>query len=337
MSESVIALVDEGPAGRIPVLDVGRWLSGAPGALEELAPVVARTCEDTGFLVVTNHGVPQWLIDECFAASASFFALPHEQKLALRVGELNIGYMPPGGQTIRTSRVADVRKPNLNETFYVTEERAPDHPDVLARAPFVGLNRWPPSLPAFRGAAVAYYDAMRRLSERMLPVFVAAMGMPPHALDGDFREATCTLRLLRYPPQPEGLADQFGFAPHIDTGMLTFLAQSALPGLEVRTRDGLWLRPPAIPGTFVVNTGEMLGRYSNDRFAPTPHRVVHQGTEPRYAIPFFYGPDNDAMIRVVPSCIGPDRPAKYEPLRYLDHRLKLNRTNFAHRQQQQAD
>lgn len=336
MSESVIALVDEGPAGRIPVLDIGRWLSDVPGALEELAPVVARTCEDTGFLVVTNHGVPQHLIEECFAASAAFFALAEEEKMALRVGELNIGYMPPGGQTIRTSKVADVRKPNLNETFYITEERTPDDPAILENRPFVGLNRWPGSLPQFRTATLAYFDAMRRLSERMLPVFVAAMGMPPHALDGDFREATCTLRLLRYPPQPEEAEDQFGFAPHIDTGMLTFLAQSKLPGLEVRTRDGYWLRPPAIPGTFVVNTGEMLGRYSNDRFAPTPHRVLNTNRAVRYAIPFFYNPANDAVIRVVPSCVSAENPPRYEPLLYLDHRRKLNMTNFAHRRKQQA-
>lgn len=336
MSETVIALVDEGPAGRIPVLDVSRWLADTPGALEELAPVVARSCADTGFLVFTNHGVAQRLIDDCFSASAAFFALPDEQKLALRVGELNIGYMPPGAQTIRTSTIADVRKPNLNETFYVTEERSADDPDILAQKPFVGLNRWPSSLPEFRRATLAYYNAMRRLSERMLPVFVAAMGMSPQALDADFREATCTLRLLRYPPQPDQAEDQFGFAPHIDTGMLTFLAQSRLPGLEVRTRDGIWLRPPAIPGTFVVNTGEMLGRYSNDRFAPTPHRVLNTNREARYAIPFFLSPANEAVIRPVASCIGPDNPPRHPPLRYLDHRMKLNATNFAHRQKQGA-
>ena len=336
MSGSVGALVDEGPAGRIPVLDIGRWLSGAPGALEELAPVIARSCEDTGFLVGTNHGVEQRLIDDCFAASAAFFALPDDRKLALRVGELNIGYMPPGGQTIRTSRVAEVRKPNLNETFYVTEERAADDPAILAKKPFVGLNRWPESLPEFRRATLAYFNAMRRLSEQMLPVFVAAMGMPPHTLDGDFRDATCTLRLLRYPPQPEDADDQFGFAPHIDTGMLTFLAQSALPGLEVKTRDGLWLRPPAIPGTFVVNTGEMLGRYSNDRYAPTPHRVLNNNRDARYAIPFFFSPANDAVIRPLPSCVSTENPARYEPLPYIQHRMKLNATNFAHRQKQGA-
>ncbi len=86
---------------------------------------------------------------------------------------------------------------------------------------------------------------------------------------------------------------------------MTFLAQSALPGLEVRTREGEWVRPPAIPGTFIVNTAEMLGRYSSDRFAPTPHRVVNTNNALRHAIPFFYGPSNDAVIRVVETCTSP--------------------------------
>jgi isopenicillin N synthase-like dioxygenase len=138
------------------------------------------------------------------------------------------------------------------------------------------------------------------------------------------RMCTEAARVLRGKHKPT-------FAPHIDTNFTTFLAQSRLPGLEVRTREGSWIRPPAIPGTFVVNTAEMLGRYSNDRFAPTPHRVINQANEARYAIPFFYGPDNEAVIRVVPSCTGPDAPPRYEPLRYIDHRMKLNRTNFDHR------
>jgi isopenicillin N synthase-like dioxygenase len=80
----------------------------------------------------------------------------------------------------------------------------------------------------------------------------------------------------------------------------------------------------------------MLGRYSNDRFAPTPHRVVNNNRAMRYAIPFFYGPSNDAVITCVPSCVSEAKPARYVPLRYLDHRLELNRRNFAHRQKEAA-
>jgi len=263
-----------------------------------------------------------------------------EAKLALSVGEINVGYLPQGAQVIRTSTIHANRKPNLNESFYIIKDLGPDHPDILAGKPMLAPNRWPPGLPGVRTATMAYFAAMQALAHRMLPVFAAALDLAPDYFDGDFQDPSCTLRLIRYEPQPEGAEDQFGFAPHIDTNFTTYLAQSRLPGLEVRTPEGEWIRPPAIPGTFVVNTAEMLGRYSNDRFAPTPHRVINAGREPRYAIPFFFGPDNDAVIRVVPGCSSADDPPRYEPLRYLDHRLRLNRTNFAHRQPaaaQQAD
>ena len=324
-------------AGRIPVLDIGPFLAGGTGALSALARHVARTCRDTGFLVLANHGVSQALPDACFAAAADFFALPMERKLPLQVGGINVGYLPQGAQVIRTSTIHANRKPNLNESFYIIKDLPPDHPDILAAKPMLAPNRWPAGMPEFRAATMAYFAALQALAHRMLPVFAAALDLPPDHFDPDFRDPTCTLRLIRYDPQPEEAGDQFGFAPHIDTNFTTYLAQSRLPGLEVRTPEGEWLRPPAIPGTFVVNTAEMLGRYSNDRFAPTPHRVVNAGREPRYAIPFFYGPDNEAVIRVVPSCTGPDAPPRYPPLRYLDHRLALNRANFAHRQAQQAD
>ncbi len=322
--------------GRIPVLDIGPFLAGAPGALEDLARHVARSCRDTGFLVLANHGVPQALVDGCFDAAAAVFDLEMERKLALKVGAINIGYLPQGAQTIRTSTVHANRKPNLNESFYIVRDRAADDPDILAGKPLVGLNRWPEGMPAFRAATLAYFAAMERLAQRMLPVFAAALGLPPDYLDGDFRDPTCTLRLIRYQPQPKDAADQFGFAPHIDTNFTTYLAQSALPGLEVRTPEGEWIRPPAIPGTFVVNTAEMLGRYSNGRFAPTPHRVVNANDSVRHAIPFFFGPSDDAVIRVVPSCTGPDDPPRYEPLLYAEHRMRLNRVNFDHRQGQAA-
>ncbi len=318
--------------GRIPVLDIAPTLAGVPGAAAALAERIARSCEDTGFLVLSGHGIDPALPAGCFEATARFFALPEEAKLALKVGALNIGFLPTGAQVIRTSKVAEVRKPNLNESFYIIRDRGPDHPDIVANKPFVGLNRWPPNLPGFRDATLAYFTAMEALAQRLLPVVSLALGMPPDHLASDFRDPSCTLRLIRYQPQPDPEEGRFGFAPHIDTNLITFLAQSALPGLEVRTREGEWLRPPAIPGTFVVNTAEMLGRYSNDRFAPTPHRVVNQNNQMRYAIPFFFGPDNDAVIRPVPSCITADNPARYEPLLYEEHRRKLNVTNFAHRQ-----
>src|SRR5215212_383626 len=168
---------------RIPVLDIAAYLAGEPGALEPLATAIARTCEDTGFLVVANHGVPQHLPEHVFAEAARFFALPVEDKLALKIGEYNIGYLPFGGQTVRHSPVNRNTHPNFSESFYITRERAPDHSDIVNKKPLIGPNRWPPDMHEFREAMLAYYAAMQAMTRRLVPVFAAALDLPPDYFD----------------------------------------------------------------------------------------------------------------------------------------------------------
>jgi isopenicillin N synthase-like dioxygenase len=317
--------------GRIPVLDIGPYLGGDPGAAASLARAIARTCEDTGFAVIANHGVPARLAENTFALAAKFFARPESDKLALKVGKYNIGYLPFGGQVVRHSPVNRNTKPNFSESFYITRDRAPDHPDIVNNKPLVGLNRWPSDMPDFKAAMTAYYTAMQAMTTRLVPIVAMALDLPPDYFAAAFAEPNCTIRLIHYPPHPSPEDNEFGFAPHTDNNFLTFLAQSALPGLEVRTAEGEWLRPPAVPGTFVVNTGAMLARYSNDRFRATPHRVINRNDASRYAIPFFLGPNHDSVVAPVPSCVGPDNPPRYEPTTYGAFTQRLLTLNFAHR------
>jgi isopenicillin N synthase-like dioxygenase len=321
-------------AERIPVLDIGEYLAGKPGARQILADAVATTCDDTGFLVIANHGIDPALVENAFAAASDFFNMDERRKLELKIGDLNIGYLPYGAQIVRTSKVHANKKPNYSESFYIVTDRSPDDPEIVSGNALYGLNKWPDDLPCFKARTTAYFNAMRPLAHKMVSVVATSLALPDDYFDSDFIEPSITLRLIRYPSHDGAEDDQFGFAPHIDTNFLTLLAQSALPGLEVRTRDGDWIRPPAIPGTFVVNTGEMLSRYSNDRYIPTPHRVINTNNAVRHAIPFFYGPGLDAVIRPVPTCVSVDNPAKYEPLLYADHRRKLNLTNFDHRRKE---
>ena len=325
------ATADVSAEGRIPVLDIAPYLAGEPGAAAPLARAIARTCEDTGFLVVQGHGVPQTLPDRVFAVAAEFFARPEAEKLPYKIGELNIGYLPFGGQTVRHSPVNKNTRPNFSESFYITRDRAPDHPDIIGKKRLIGLNRWPADMPDFRAATTAYYAAMEAMTTRLVPVFAKALGLPDDYFAEAFAAPNCTIRLIHYPPQPDPGDNEFGFAPHTDNNFITFLAQSALPGLEVRTEEGDWIRPPAIPGTFVVNTGAMLARYSNDRFRATPHRVINRNDQSRYAIPFFLGPNHDSLVAPVPTCTGPDNPPRYEATTYGDFTERLLTLNFAHR------
>jgi len=221
----------------IPVIDVEPYLSGRPGALAATAAELGRALREIGFFVIVNHGVSQELIDRTFAEARRFHAQPMDTKLALRMNEHNNGYMMLGRYAVWTSGVNANDKPDLNEAFFIKRERGPDDPLVRAGRRFAGPNQWPPSLPGFRETLLAYTDTVDALGRRLLPLCAAALDLPTDMFDGAFAESQFSFRLTHYPPVAAE-ANQFGIAPHTDANFLTFLAQSEVPGLQVRMPDG---------------------------------------------------------------------------------------------------
>jgi isopenicillin N synthase-like dioxygenase len=135
----------------------------------------------------------------------------------LKIGQYNIGYLPFGGQVMRHSPVNRNTEPNFSESFYITRDRAPDHPDIINNKPLVGLNRWPPDMPGFRAATTAYYAAMEAMTTRLVPVVALALDLPADYFAAAFAEPNGTIRLIHYPPHPDLEDNEFGFAPHTDT------------------------------------------------------------------------------------------------------------------------
>jgi len=299
----------------IPVVDLGPYLAARPGASAATAAELGRALQDVGFFVVVNHGVSQTLIDDTFAEARRFHAQPADAKLALRMNEHNNGYMMLGRYAVWTSDVNANDKPDLNEAFFVKRERRADDPLVRAGRRFAGPNQWPAHLPGFREAVLAYTAAVDALGQKLLPLCAMALDLPPTAFDDAFAESQFSFRLTHYPPVA-ALANQFGIAPHTDSNFLTFLAQSEVPGLQVRMPDGAWADVPYVPGSFAVNSGDMMKRWTNDRFKSTPHRALPPVGRPRYAIPYFFGPHLDTEIACLPTCLGPDNPARYPPITY---------------------
>src|SRR5437868_4427338 len=190
-------------AGQIPVIDYGPYFAGAPGALERVAAEVAHACENIGFFYALNHAIPDELIDRAFAASRRFHSLPLEQKLALKLNENNIGYLPINASVQGASTVHKATKPNQNESFFISHDRGSDHPDVVAGTPLRGRNQWPDGLPEMRRDMMAYFQALGAMCDRMLPVFATALDMPRDFFAPFFQnEAHANLRFLHYPPQP---------------------------------------------------------------------------------------------------------------------------------------
>lgn len=315
----------------IPVIDAGPALRGEPGGLDAAARQMRRACESVGFFYLAGHGVPQAVSDAAFRASREFHALPLEVKLRLKLNENNIGYLPVNESMQRASTVHKATRPNFNESFFISHDRGADHPDVLAGKPLRGRNQWPEGHDGMRAAMSRYFKTMEGLGERLLPVLARSLDIPDDYFAPFFaNEAQINLRFLHYPPQDTDDDEQFGQGPHTDNSFITFLAREEVPGLAVRLPSGEWLAPPVIPGTFLVNLGNMMKRWSNDRFLSTPHGVLNDSGTDRYSIAFFYSPNPDSVIECLPSCAGPGNPPRYPPAVYRDLVLEFYSANYFH-------
>jgi isopenicillin N synthase-like dioxygenase len=302
----------------IPVLDLRAYFASEPGALDATAAALRAALEDIGFFIIVNHGVPQQLIERTFAEARRFHDLPLDAKMALRMNEHNNGYMSMGRYAVWTSEVNSNDKPDLNEAFFCKRERPPDNPLRRSGRRFVGPNVWPVDLPGFRDTVLEYTATIDALARRLLPVCAVALELPPDYFDAAFAESQFSFRLSHYPPV-KAEPNQFGIAPHTDANFLTFLAQTDIPGLQVRLPDGDWLDVPYVPGSFAVNSGDMMYRWTNGRFKSTPHRALPPSGRHRYAIPFFLGPHIDTVIECLPTCQGPDQPPRFPPITYEEY------------------
>lgn len=312
----------------IPVIDLGPYLAAEPGALDRVADELRHALTEIGFYSIVNHGVPTALVDEVYRQVACFHAQPTNEKLKIRLDQHNVGYLPVMGDTLRTSVVATVTKPNINEAFFMARDLATDHPDVISGRRFRSANQWPAGLPGFRETLIRYCDALERLVQRLVRVYARALGLPSAYFDGAFTDFQYKLRATHYPSQPEAPDDEFGIAPHTDTSFLTLLAPNDVAGLAFRTREGDWIDVPTTPGAFIVNGGQLLLRWTNDHFLATPHRAVNRTGGERYALAFFCDAQIDWPIAAVPTCVGPSRPPRYETTYYTDYMIQYQARTY---------
>lgn len=322
---------------RIPVLDIAGCLAGAPAARDSAAAELRFALENIGFFYLTGHGVPQPLIDRIFAETKRFHGMPLEEKLKLRLNRSNNGYMPLRGHAQRHTGLNKNPKPNENESFFAKRERAADDPDVIAKRDLRDPNQWPDNLPGFKETVLEYQRVMRQLVHRLLPVYARALDLPADYFAPFFHKGgEITVRMIHYPPATaEQVADDvFGTAAHTDRNLLTILAQGDTPGLQIMLPDGTWIPAPILPGAFVVNSGDTLRRWSNDRFLSTPHRVLNVSGRDRYSVPFFVSPEYDTVLECLPSCRGPGNPAKYPPVTMEAFTIEFLDRNYANRNRQ---
>ena len=291
----------------IPVIDISPLYGDDIAGARAVAADIRRASVEAGFFYIRGHHMPPDLMRATLMASKFFFSRPEAEKRAIQVNGAHRGYVPFAQTTLGRQYKAD-----LKESFNFAFPFTVDDPDVLAGKPLIGVNQWPQGEEVWRGVLEDYYRTLFEVGQRVLEGFAIALEAPRTYFRDLYKRPLVRTRLLHYPPQPEGSGeDQFGAAPHTDWGCMTLLWQDQVGGLQVRNRAGQWIAAPYIEGTFVVNIGDMLERWSNDLFVSTPHRVVNASGRERYSIPMFYDPDFDTAVECLPNCSGTGNPPKY--------------------------
>lgn len=267
---------------------------------------------DAGFLSVTGHGVAPAVRAAAFDAAHRLFALPQAVKEGWHVDHwpLKRGFDPIGWQALDPER-----PPDLKESFYLGEEA-------------IGPNQWPDEalLPGFRRACEAYAAAMQQVARLLMGLVEIALNLPRGHFDAFMRHPTCTTRLLHYPPQPASAASgQIGCGAHTDWGALSLLAQDDAGGLQVISH-GQWIDVAPDPQALVVNAGDMMQRWTNDRWPSTEHRVINRlSGRDRWSIAYFFDLDAEASIVPLESCVSADSPPRYAPITAGVHLAEMYR------------
>ena len=289
--------------GQVPVLDLSR-LGTDRGRLAREAGDAYRQFGFCGFI---NYGLPDRIIDEAYCVFRQFFALPEAVKLRYRslVGGQR-GYTPFGIEQARDQSI-----PDLKEFWHVGREMGSENPWPGILEP----NPWPVEIPGFEERAYMLFRALDELGKRVLQLISSSLGMAPDWFDDRVALGNSVLRAIHYPPIRDKETPAVRAARHEDINLITLLIGSQAEGLQILSRDGSWIPVTSIPGTIIVNIGDMMKRLTNHVLPSTPHRVVNppgaKSDQPRYSIPFFMHPNPDFLIETLPECITPERPNLY--------------------------
>lgn len=299
-------------ASHLPVIDLGPSFADDDAACEQVAAEIGAACRDTGFFYVANHGVDQALVDGAFAQSNRFFDQSDDWKSKLCKQGYSNGYEPWEAQRLDKDSPGDIK-----ESFNFTADGVPGTPGYKA-------NMWPDDFPGFRDGLEAYNTAMRGLGLHVSRLIALSLGMSFNQFDDTFDPQKSPLRILRYPPHPnDAQFNQLGAGAHTDWGWITLLSQDSLGGLEVETASGEWVRVDPVPGTFVVNLGDLVRRWTNGKYHSSLHRVMNNRSgQNRHSIVLFFNQAHETHVECLPTCLEPGEQPNFPPCTAGEHTLE---------------
>jgi isopenicillin N synthase-like dioxygenase len=289
---------------------------------EAFAAALGAAYQQHGFVIITDHGIDQGLIDRFLNAYKTFFAWPEAQKKRYHIasGGGARGYTPFGIETAKGSQHFD-----LKEFWHVGRELPQDHP----YRHYMADNVWIKEIANFREVSLEMFETFDRTGRRLLTAIARWLKLPSDYFEGKVQLGNSVLRVIHYPPMSAQPTESVRAGAHEDINVITLLLGAEEPGLQVLTRAGKWLSVNPTPGSMVVNVGDMLQRLTNGVLRSTTHRVINpvsdRAQHARFSMPFFLHFNPDFPIAALPSCVGPGKPEPLPPIlaeEFLQERLR---------------
>lgn len=325
VSQSNFAAADAVDQSQIPVINASGAIDGTD--ISGVASQIHSAAIDHGFFYISGHGIDQRLIDAAFSVSRDFFALSDAKKASVAVNSDQRGWMATGMSQLQGAKTHD-----LKEVFFWGADTAVDDPDVLSGKPLVAVNQWPSQVfPRLEDELRPYYAAVCDVARQVMSAVAVSLGQPANFFVDCYEKPLARGQLVYYPPSTadDDAEQRFGVAPHTDFGVLTLLLQDNSGGLQVKSKSGGWIEAPPIDGTLVCNIGDLLARWSNDRFASTVHRVINRSKGARYSVPVFFDPHTDTIVDPIDLGVSAQE-SLFEPVTAGEHIASRNRKSFSH-------
>lgn len=302
----------------VPVIDISGYYHGSEAEKKAVAAQINAANTEIGFFAITNHGVSQPVIDTCWDQTKLYFDESVEEKEKILMSEENpYGYNGMSGESLAAGYGKDVNLADLNESMCI----GPYNP-----AAEMGNVIYPENPLELKEAWTQYYQSMEVLSRDLLRMFALALDVEEKSFDEALTKHRSALRFLNYPPQEVAPKEgQVRAGEHTDYGAITILLQDNTGGLQVKPRSGEWQHVPRIPGAFMINIGDLMAMWTNDKWVSTPHRVINppgseeQSKARRQSIAYFTNLNGDYNVSCIPTCKSDSNPAKYADISAWDH------------------
>ena len=305
----------------IPSVDLADFLSGDPVKKNNFVQKLCKAYEEVGFVAVKNHGVSDELIADLYKYVQEFFSLPLDHKKTYEIPALagQRGYTSFGKEHAKGSIAPDLKEFFQYGQIPRDNFKEEDYPENVQVAEVTGFNR------TFDNA----YRAFEKSGIALLQAIALYLGLNEHYFDGYVHNGNSILRAIHYPPITHEPASAIRAEQHEDINLITLLVGASADGLEILTKQGEWVPVTSLPDQIVVNVGDMLQRFTNNKLTSTTHRVVNPKRDlwhtSRFSIPFFLHPRSSMSLRCLATCVDKEHPIAYEDAtagQYLDERLR---------------